>query len=235
MAGALTTTITFANGDQVTSAKLNEIISGAAPTADFVTGTTLVVVGGQLKVGTITASEMGLASVTATAIAAGAVGTAAIAAGAVTVDKIALNSIGRDQIAFNSIYFSNFSTTTYASKAAIESQSAGFLVVPDVLKYSLGDAKAYGEFNITSTSRAIKSNSLNVASLARVDSTHTTVTLTAAMSSANYTVIAGFEQIGTAENLGCAIYDKLAGSFKIMHPAEATGRAVNFVVFGKLA
>lgn len=73
MAGALTTTITFADGDQVTSSKLNQIISGTSFTSDAITGTTLIVTGGQLKVGTITASEMGLDSVTGTAIAAEAV------------------------------------------------------------------------------------------------------------------------------------------------------------------
>jgi len=76
---------------------------------------------------------------------------------------------------------------------------------------------------------------VNVASLTRIDSTHTTVTLATNMVDENYTVLATFVSTSTAENLGVSVYDKSAGSFKLMHPAEGSGRAVNFVVFGRYA
>lgn len=60
----LTTTQQFANGDQITSTKLNNIIDDASFGADAVVGSTLAVVGGQLKVNEITASEIATDAVT---------------------------------------------------------------------------------------------------------------------------------------------------------------------------
>ena len=95
-------------------------------------------------------------------------------------------------------------------------------------------AKGYGEFAIATSSRSIASNSSNIQSLTRVDSTHTTVGIGTNMDSANYTVLASFVSTGaTAENFAVSVYDKSSTSFKLMHPAEAAGRAVNFVFFGK--
>lgn len=230
MAGELTTTITFADGDQVTSAKLNQIISGASFTTDAVTGSTLTVTGGKLKVGTITSSELGAGSVTATALASDAVTTAKIYDGNVTNAKLSTGAVSRSKILDGALFTEHFSTDAFATKAQAQAETAGYLIGGDNAKHTMGAAKAYGEFNITSTSRSIKSNSYNVASLTRIDSTHTTVTLTNNMSSAFYTVVATFVGDDT-QALG--VYDKAAGSFKIAHPAEAANRAVNFVVFGK--
>lgn len=58
-----TTSQTFSDGDQVTSSKLDNIIANLEFSADAVANTTLTVVGGQLKVGTITVAEMGANSV----------------------------------------------------------------------------------------------------------------------------------------------------------------------------
>lgn len=92
------TTITWADTDQVTSAKLNQIVSGLSFETGDLTGTTLLVVGGKLKVGTITSSEMGANSVTSSAIANQAVETSNIAPGAVTAAKIASATITADKI-----------------------------------------------------------------------------------------------------------------------------------------
>ena len=80
---AISTSINFEDGDQVTSAKLNGIISGTTVAADAITGDTLAVVGGRLKVNTITSSEMGPLSVA----------TAALIDEAVTTDKLATSSV----------------------------------------------------------------------------------------------------------------------------------------------
>ena len=229
-----TTTITFANGDQVTSAKLNQIVSGLSFTTGDLTGTTLLVVAGKLKVGTITSSEMGAASVTNSAIGFQAVQTTNIYPSAVTGEKIASSSINSSHVVAGSLTFALQASTALATQAVMEAETAGYFVTPNRVKYALGTAKAYGEFNIASSSRAIKSNSLNVTSLTRIDSTHTTVTLDDNMNSVNYTVLVSGISDGT-ENVDAYVYDKAAGSFKIRHSVEASSRAINFVVFGTYA
>jgi len=227
----MTTTITFASGDQVTSAKLNEIVSGLTFDSGDITGSTLSVVGGQLKVGTITASEMGADSVDTGSIVSGAVGAGKIADGAVTTDKINAGAVSTTKIAAGTILYYHLVSSLISTKAQMESGNAETLVQPFYAKYAPSAAKAYGEFNITGTGRTIKNNSVNIASLTRIDSTHTTVTLTTNMNSVNYTVMATGISDGT-EQVDATVYDKAAGSFKIRHSAEAADRAINFTVFG---
>lgn len=227
----MTTTITFASGDQITSAKLNEIVSGLTFDSGDVTGSTLTVVGGQLKVGTITASEMGADSVDTGSLVALAVTTAKIAAGAITSAKIDNLAVGESQLANSSVSLSKIATALFPTQTSMEAQNGTVFVTGAFAKYLPSAAKAYGEFNITNSSRTIKNNSINIASLTRIDATHTTVTLTTNMNSANYTVVASGITDGT-EHLAIDVYDKAAGSFKIFHTTEGAARAINFTVFG---
>ena len=71
----------YANLDTVTSTNLNAIAGGSSFVAGAVTGTTLAVVGGALKVNTITATEMGTGAVTTTAILDGNVTPAKLSVG----------------------------------------------------------------------------------------------------------------------------------------------------------
>ena len=49
-------------------------------------------------------------------------------------------------------------------------------------------------------------------------------------------MLATFVSTSTTAEAGLVgVYDKSATGFKIFHPAEATERAINFVVFGKYA
>lgn len=228
------TTITFANGDQVTSAKLNEIVSGLSFTNSDITGTTLVVTGGNLKVGTVTLSEMGALSVGTTQLVAECVTTGKLAEGAVTGLRIANLAVTGAKIATATITFSHFVTAIAATQSNMHAEASGYIVAPSAVKFAPGAAKAYGEFDIATSARAIKDGSVNISSLTRIDSTHTTVGLVTNMNSANYTVIATFVQAsGTPVNDSVTVYEKLAGSFKLMHSSELAGRAVNFVIFGR--
>ncbi len=231
MAGELQTSITFADVDQITSDKLNLIIGGASFTSSAVTGSTLSVVGGKLKVGTITLSEMAANSVGTTQLVNLSVTTGKIAAGAVGTTQLANLSVNASKIALNTITLSQISTSTVATQANMENLTAGKLVTTDSVHYAPGAAKAYGEFNIISSARNIKTGYFNVSSVTRVSSTQTTVSLLLNMGSTNYTVLASMISDGT-ETGEVAVYDKAAGSFKIKHPAEASDRAINFVVFG---
>lgn len=235
MAGELTTTITFADGDQVTSAKLNQIITGASFTTSAVTGTTLTVTGGKLKVGTITSSEMGAASVTATALASNAVTTAKIYDGNVITEKLADSAVTAVKIAPNTITFSRISTGTIATKTLMQNETASLLVTPDMVKHSKRAAKAHGCIAIGGGTRSILPNSVNVTSVSRDSATTTRVVLDNDMSSDDYTVLLTWESASAASNEYASVYDKTAGGFYIKHATEDTAKRINFVAFGNYA
>ena len=90
MAGVVETTNTFATNNVITSTAMNNIIDQTLFTSDAIvsSNTTLALVAGKLKVGTITSNEMGVGAVTTNAIAADAVTTAKILDANVTTAKI---------------------------------------------------------------------------------------------------------------------------------------------------
>lgn len=237
MANELTTTVTFSNGDQVTSAKLNQIISGASFGSGAVTGSTLTVTGGKLKVGTITASEMGSNSVTSTALASNSVTTAKISDGSVITAKLANLTVTDAKIANTTITLGKINSSAFATKSMLENPatSTNHLVTAPMIGYTLGVAKGFGEFSISSSSRSISPNSFNVLSVSRVDATKSEVSFVLPMSSSDYVVMTNYETVNGNTNDAVSVYDKLAGSFKVFHPTESAGRSVNFVVFGKFA
>jgi microcystin-dependent protein len=75
MPGVVETTNTFATNDVITSTAMNNIIDQTLFTSDAIAAgnTTLALVSGKMKVGTITSNEMGVGAVTTNAIADGAV------------------------------------------------------------------------------------------------------------------------------------------------------------------
>lgn len=236
MAGELTTTITFADGDQITSAKLNQIISGASFTADAVTGTTLTVTGGKLKVGTITSSELGTGCVTVAAIGSNAVTSTKILNGNVTTEKLADSAVTAAKIADGVITFAKMATAAVATQSVMQNETAGYVVTPSEVKHSKRAAKCHGCFSMGSGSRNLLSNSVNVASVTSLSSTTTRVTLDDPMSSAFYTVFATWESASSADNQTVSIFNKTATYFEIKHPADTTpSRRINFMAFGILA
>ena len=90
MAGVVNTTKTFATNEVITSTLLNNIIDETEFTSDAIASgnTTLALVSGKMKVGTITSNEMGVAAITANAIASDAVTTVKILDANVTTAKI---------------------------------------------------------------------------------------------------------------------------------------------------
>jgi hypothetical protein len=95
MPGVVETTNTFATNDVITSTALNNIIDQTLFTSDAISGSTLALVAGKMKVATsgITSNEMGVGAVTANAIAADAVTTAKILEANVTTAKIADSAV----------------------------------------------------------------------------------------------------------------------------------------------
>jgi hypothetical protein len=90
MAGVVETTNTFATNQVITSTLMNNIIDQTLFTSDAIvaSNTTLALVSGKMKVGTITSNEMGTAAVTANALASDAVTTVKILDSNVTTAKI---------------------------------------------------------------------------------------------------------------------------------------------------
>ena len=233
------TTITFFDGEQVTSTKLNQIVSGLSFVVGDIVGASLAVVGGKLKVGIISSSEMGPLSVSTGSLQDGSVTTVKLADGSLTTAKLANLAVTGPKIALGEINFAHLSVSLPATQAQMYTRLPGYLVTPDNIKFSPHTAKACGEFDVYTTTRPIRDHSLNLASVTRIDATHTQVTFTTAMLATNYTAIANlsfaFVTPTTADAQNCIIYDKQTTGFKVMHTSEVFGRSVTFLVFGPYA
>jgi hypothetical protein len=106
----INTTGTFANNEQVTSDKLNNLIDQAVFVEGARSGTTLeVTAGGQLKVGIITASEMGTNSVEAAAIKNGEVTPAKLSIGGPAWDNFSTTAITNNNV--SGTYYINLCTS----------------------------------------------------------------------------------------------------------------------------
>lgn len=95
MAGVISTSQSFANGDSVTSTKLNNITGGSTFASGAVTGTGLTVTGsGTLSLGTVASSNMGTNSVLAGSIADGVITNVKIgASAAIDLSKLATGAL----------------------------------------------------------------------------------------------------------------------------------------------
>lgn len=231
----LLTTVDFSNRDQVTSPKLDEIIGGASFGPDAVVGTTLAVVGGQIKVGTITASEMGALSIATGSLQDASVTTPKIAGGAVTYESLANGSVSGIKIAVGGVLFSSLNAGAFANQSTMESQSGNYIVSPRQVINSPAAVKAYAEIGLGGTGRTIYPNSFGIDSVTRTNSTNTTFSLTNQMSSANYTVIVSVGYNAGTPAVGSAVhYQKTSTGFRVLHPAESTGLTLTVSVFGKI-
>jgi len=232
MAGVFSTTIAFASGNAVTPAKLNQIATGSSFTADAIFGTTLAVAGGQLKVGTITSSEMGAASVGTTALISECVTTAKISDGNVTAAKLASDSVTVSKIANGVITFAKFDSGAAATASNMKLENGSKIVTPNIIKHSPVAAKAHGTLNI-SASRSVESTYYNFGSITRVSATETRVNLAANMASAAYCVQATYEDSSGGTG-AVSVYDRNVGYFRVTHPTEGAGKKVHLTVFGNL-
>jgi len=96
MAGVVETTNTFATNNVITSTAMNNIIDQTLFTADALSGSTLALVAGKIKVATsgITSNEMGVGAVTLNAIADGVITNAKInASAAIDLSKLATGAL----------------------------------------------------------------------------------------------------------------------------------------------
>ena len=224
-----TTTITFADGTQVTSARLNEIISGFALGADSVDATTITLSSGVLSVGTIAAGNIGAGAVTTVKLGDASVTAAKIGAQAVETANIKLLNVTGATIAEETIAWTKTLTADRAVQADMQSETAAHFVAPSVMKYHPGVAKAYGTVQLENGVTTI-TGGYNVTSATDTGSGRE-ITLAVTMANTNYVVM------GTASSGGTpvTVSGKTTTKFTLDASAEASGRSISFTVFGQLA
>lgn len=226
-----TTTANFADGDQVTSTKLDEIIGGFSLAADSVDNSTITLSSGMLSVGTIAAGNIGAGAVTTVKLGDLAVTAAKLAADAVTTVKILDANVTTAKIADASVSWAKTLTADRAVQADMQSETASHYVSPDVVKYHPGVSKAGGTVAFENGSATV-TGGYNVTGATDTGSGRQ-VTLAVTMANTLYRVQACYIDSGSV-GAALAVTINSATQFTI-YGTEAAGRKIMFDVFGTLA
>jgi len=168
MPGVVDTTKTFATNEVITSTLMNNIIDETLFTSDAIAAgnTTLALVSGKMKVGTITSNEMGVGSVTANAIASDSVTTAKVLDANITPSKLSNSDFGDFTVASGvATLDSNVVTTAKIADANITAPKLNGAQTGTAPVYGI---RAWANFNSTANTNATGSYSR----------TGTTVTIT---------------------------------------------------------
>lgn len=225
----LTTTITWSSGLQVTSTRLNEIVTGLRIASDSVDASTITLSSGVLSVGTIAAANIGANAVTTVKILDANVTADKLATDSVTSIKIIADAITTAKIADGAVTWLKTASADRAVQADMQSETAAHFVSPDVLKYHPGVAKAYGTVAFENGVTTI-TGGYNVTSASDTGSARE-VTLAVTMANTNYVV----DVTGNGGGAPWAVTGKTTTKFTVDGPTEASGRTFSFVVFGQLA
>lgn len=226
-----TTTVNFADGDQVTSTKLDEIIGGFSLAADSVDNSTITLSSGVLSVGTVAAGNIGAGAVTTVKLGDLAVTTGKINDLAVTAGKLAADSVTTAKIADANVSWAKTLTADRAVQADMQSETASHYVSPDVIKYHPGVSKAGGTVAFENGSATV-TGGYNVTGATDTGSGRQ-VTLAVTMANTLYRVNACYIDSGSV-GAALAVTINSATQFTI-YGTEASGRKIMFDVFGTLA
>jgi len=179
MAGVVETTNTFATNDVITSTLLNNIIDQTLFTSDALSGGTLALTSGKMKVATsgITSNEMAVNAVTANAIAADAVTTVKILDGNVTTAKILDANVTTAKILDSNVTTAKIANANITAAKLDGAQPAG----PPIY-----GARAWACFQSNGT---IVSTGGNVGSITNPSTGQYSVTFTTAMPNVNYAIL----------------------------------------------
>jgi len=197
---AVFTSRTWIDGEAVTSAKMNDIVDDSQFTiADSIASgnTTLTVVGGKLKVGTITSAEMGTDSVT----------TNAIVDGNVTFAKIA--------------------TAAKATKSDMVARTSGKIVTADQVLNSPYIIKARAVVQLTPVAdfAARPWTGWGLSSVTKLNDSATRFNLDPDLLNGDYTVVVtmGASSGSPVASLGATVYSKDSEKFFIGHIDDSAG------------
>lgn len=226
---------TFANGVQVTSTKLNNLVDAATfrtGVGEATDGTTLLVdAGGYLKAGTMQTGNLATGSVTTAKIAdssgaADGVTTAKLATGAVTTAKLADLNVTAGKLAADAVETAKIlnANVTAAKLSGAQTGAAPAFGV-----------RAYGSFDGTGSTPHTPVKAGNVTSISRTGTGIWLVTLATAMESTAYTVVANAtHESGSTFGSNCWVEIVSASTFNVK-TSDVSGGAynsalVNFVV-----
>lgn len=154
MPGVVDTTKTFATNEVITSTLMNNIIDETLFTSDAIAAgnTTLALVSGKMKVGTITSNEMGVGSVTANAIASDSVTTTKVLDANITPSKLANSDFGDFTVASGvATLDSNVVTTAKIADANITAPKLNGAQTGTAPVYGI---RAWANFNSTANTNA---------------------------------------------------------------------------------
>jgi len=154
MPGVVDTTKTFATNEVITSTLMNNIIDETLFTSDAIAAgnTTLALVSGKMKVGTITSNEMGVGSVTANAIASDSVTTAKVLDANITPSKLSNSDFGDFTVASGvATLDSNVVTTAKIADANITAPKLNGAQTGTAPVYGI---RAWANFNSTANTNA---------------------------------------------------------------------------------
>lgn len=226
-----TTTITFADGDQLTSTKLNQIISGFSLGADSVDGMTILNTAGELSLGVAAAANIGANAVTTDKVLNESITAAKLATDAVETAKIKDSAVTVAKVADASLTFAKLAVLAVGTQAENQSETASKLVAAAFAKFLPGMAKAYGRVDLAPGSAAL-TGAYNVSS-ATESGTDREIVFATAMANANYIVTIGYENASPIASIP-VVSAKSASGFTISPGAEAASRFIVFTVHGQL-
>jgi len=193
--GVINTSQSFANGDSVTSTKLNNITSGSTFDSSAVSGTGLTVTGGGLlSLGTVASSNMGNNSVLAGAIADGVITNAKISASAaIDLSKLATGALpSAITVASANIVDGTIATADIAdaniTAAKLSGAQTGSAPIYGARAWVVFDMtrNAAGGTDSANTARFIYANG-NVTSVVKNGTGDVTVNFTTSLPDANFT------------------------------------------------
>jgi len=236
MAGVVETTNTFATNDVITSTAMNNIIDQTLFTEDAISGGTLAVISGKLKVATsgITSNEMAVNSVTTNTIADSAITNAKISASAaIGLSKLATGAlptaitITSANIVDGTIATADIANANITAAKLDGAQPSG----PPIY-----GARAWACFQPNGT---IVSTGGNVSSITNPSAGQYSVTFTTAMPNVNYAIVinSGGLAANEAVNYASAISRTTSGfSFVVARATDGTssGDLVNMTSNGSL-
>ena len=226
-----TTTQTFADAEQVTSTKLNAIISGLSASADLAADSTITITSGAIKVGVIASGNLAADAVTTAKILDANVTAAKLASDSVTTAKILDSNVTTAKIADANVSWAKTLTADRAVQADMQSETASHYVSPDVVKYHPGVSKAGGTVAFENGVATV-TGGYNVTG-ATDTGTGRQVTLSVTMANTLYRVNACYIDTGSV-GAALAVTINSATQFTI-YGTEAAGRKIMFDVFGTLA
>lgn len=179
---------TFADADQVTSTKLNNLVDNATFDANAVDGTTMQLVAGKLAVNVVETANINTSAVTATRLATDSVIEAKIQNSAVTANKIASDAVTTAKILDANV--------TASKLSGAQSGSAPIFGARAWANFN-GTKDSGGNSSSSNTARLIRGSG-NISSIVRDGVGAYIINFTTPMPDINYAIIAFSETNGVS-------------------------------------